>query len=287
LWGALNHPPATHPIFRRTVLLPASTPRRFVSWASVMIMVVVQLGEMIPTALILLMPLLLGFTGLLYGVDCALRVSGAIAREHENKTYHLLALAPAGPLGLSWAVCTSALYRNSEFQQFRTIIRVSLTIALVISAVLALFVMVGQSEIFTRFAQPAHATIAHFIGVLGLCGVVYLEYVQSAILGCIIGMVIPTYTGSRLDASLFAFGVFLLLQIMVYLVAFVGVFVILPALYQSAGASGFYADVSLTLLRVVLFFVVRDAVIVLSWRVLINRLNVMTADQDLNVGMAV
>ncbi|MBL8166426.1 MAG: hypothetical protein JNJ61_30870 [Anaerolineae bacterium] len=287
LWAALNHPPATHPIFRRTVLLPGSTPRRFISWASVMIMVVVQLGEMIPTVLFLLMPLLLGFTGLLYGVDCALRVSHAIAREHENNTYHLLALAPAGPLGLSWAICTSALYRNREFQQFRAIVRVSLIIGLIVSGFLAVMVMIGQSEVFVRFAQPAHPTIAHFLGIVGLCAVLYLEYVQSAILGCIVGMIIPTYTGSRLDASLFAFGVFLLLQVLVYLLAFFGAFVVLPSLYHSAGATGFYADISLTALRVGLFFAVRDAVITLSWRLLISRLNVMAADQDLNLRMAV
>lgn len=287
LWGALNRPPATHPIFRRTVLLPRRPPRRLISWASVMIMLVIQLGDVVPTALIFLMPLLLCFTGLLYGLDCALRVSHAIAREHENNTYHLLALAPAGPLGLSWAICTSALYHNSEFHQFRVIVRASLVIAVVISAILALMALVSQSESFARFAQSAYHTIAHFISIVGLCAALYLEYAQSAILGCIVGMIIPTYTHSRLDASLFAFGMFLLLQILVYLLVFVGAFAVLPALFHAAGASGFYSDVSITALRVALFFAVRDVVIVLSWRVLTYRLNALTPDLDLNLRMAV
>ncbi len=81
LWWALNHPPATHPIFQRQVLLPGISKRRYVSWAGLVITLVIGLSEYSPVILMGLLPLVLFITGMLYGMECALRVSHVNTRE--------------------------------------------------------------------------------------------------------------------------------------------------------------------------------------------------------------
>lgn len=280
LWRALNHPPATHPLFQRIVLLPGESKRRFMSWAGIIIALVVSLGEIIPTLLLILMPILLFFTGILYGLDCALRISSAIAREHENNTYNLLSLAPPGPIAVSWTICTSALYRNREFDRFHTIVRTSVIIALVIISIMAGISFMWQSAVVSRFPQPTLLTVLHYINLCCILLAIYIEYMQSAVLGCLVGMLIPTYANNQLDAGLYALGVFLLLQITGYFLAvFIG-FSMIPGVYQMLGIVGFYAEISLTIARLIVFFAIREGLIILVWRILIERLNVGSTELD-------
>jgi hypothetical protein len=184
LWHALHDPPSTHPIFRRTVVLPTETyrKRRYLSWANVIIVLVLGLGEHIPTLLLFLMPLLLFVTGIIYGLDCALRVSQAIAREHENDTFQLLSLSPPGPLGTCWTVCTSSLYRNREFDQLHIIVKSSILVALILTSAIGGLALLGQSPIFTRFSSEILPTVMIFIDLVGVFTAIYAEYVQCWII---------------------------------------------------------------------------------------------------------
>jgi hypothetical protein len=134
LWYALYHPPATHPIFQRTVVLP-DYKRRHLSWASTVIQTISGIGLYSPFLLFLLLPLVLLIIGLTYGLDCALRVGAAIARERESRTYTLLAAAPDGAWGFTWALSTSAIYRNHDFPRLGGIVRVSLQAGLALAIV--------------------------------------------------------------------------------------------------------------------------------------------------------
>jgi hypothetical protein len=282
LWHALHNPPSTHPIFRRTVVLPTGIykKRRYLSWANLIIVLVLGLGEHIPSLLLFLMPILLFITGIIYGLDCALRVSHAIVREHENDTFQLLSLSPPGPLGTSWTVCTSSLYRNREFAQLHTIVKSSLLVAVVITSVLGGLVLIGQSAAFSRLTQPILPTIVVLANLAAIFGAVYAEYVQSTVLGCLVGMLIPTYVENSLDGGLYSLSGFLLAQMTVYfLTALVG-FYILPSAYQLIGFYGELAEISLTALRVFTFILVREAVVRLIWRHLVERLNVQPSEFD-------
>lgn len=283
LWRALHNPPSIHPIFRRSVVLPTGTfkKKRYLSWANLIIVLVVGVGEHIPSLLLFLMPILLFITGIIYGLDCALRVSHAIAREYENDTFQLLSLSPPGPLGTSWTVCTTSLYRNREFDQLHTIVKSSIQVAIVITGVVGGLLLIGQSPGFTPHpTQSVLPTLMILADLAGLFAAMYAEYVQSTLLGCLMGMLIPTYVESSLDAGFYAFSGFLLVQIIVYfLTALVG-FYILPGLYQLMGFSGELAEISLTFLRVAAFISVREGVIRLAWGQLVQRLNAQPSELD-------
>src|SRR5262245_41194048 len=145
IWRALHNPPALHPVFQRTVLLPPPTlNRRSIGWASLVVNLVLALGQYSPTILLLLMPFILIFTGITYGIDCAVRVGSAIAKEHENSTFNLLSLSPGGALGASWAMCTSTLYRNRDFSRLHTIMRGTIIIGMAAIFVIASLILIAD-----------------------------------------------------------------------------------------------------------------------------------------------
>ncbi len=287
LWRALQNPPSQHPIFQRAVLLPDQVKtRRMTSWAGIVVKLVFGLGEYSPTLLPLLIPVILLFIGMTYGLDCAVRVGDAIAKEREQDTFNLLSLSPSGALGTSWVMCTSLLYRNWDFDRLRKVIRASLIIAGSVTFTIALLAMMLNSGLFNRFSPSSITTLVDFISLMIVMAALYIEFVQSTILGTLVGMFVPTYTQSRIDTSLYTFGVFALLQITTYLGSYFIGFVLLPSLYDQMGLSGEYARASLTLLRLGVFYLIRETIISGLWRVLIDRLNAYPSELDLTMQTA-
>lgn len=286
LWYALHHPPARHPLFLRTVLLPSPAQRRFVSWATLLIDLILGVAFNTPTLLFLLMPFFLLIIGFSYGIDCALRVSTTIAKEHEDRTFDLLSLAPTGVWGTNWALATSSLYRNRDFDRLFSIVRAALAIALVITVIVALISFMSLTPTgSTTVRQPGKPdlllnVVAAFISVLALIAAIYLEYAQSTVLGTLVGLFIPTFAHNRLDASLWAFGVFMLLQIIAYAVTWLIGFNILPVAYERLQLNGWYASFSLPVLRVAVFFLVREGIILMMWRGVIRRLNAQVSEVE-------
>lgn len=274
LWRALIHPPATHPVFQRTVVLPVENPSHYLSWANFVISLVIGLSRYAPTLLFLLLPLILVALGLTYGLDCALRVSLAITRERGRATFDLLALTPPGVMGAMWALCTSALYRRHDFMRLREIVRASLVGGVWAGVVITGILLFLNSEAFTRFTQPNEVILTGLANFLVILGAVRVEYIQSAVLGVLLGMAVASATANRLDGSLWAFGLYLLLQGVVYVITLALGFMLLPLVYDRLHFSGAYALMSLSLLRLLIFAAAREALIGLVWRALRVRLNV-------------
>lgn len=287
IWRALHNPPALHPVFKRVVLLPVATDnQQHVGWASLTIHLVLGLGQYQPTVLLLLMPFILLFTGITYGIDCAIRVGNAIAKEHENDTFNLLSLSPSGALGASWAMCTSSLYHNRDFDRFHTIMRGTITIAIITVILIASMLIVGRSEQFTRASQPTLPTVIHLVDLTVVMLALYFEYMQSAIVGSLIGMFVPTYTHNRVDTRVYTFGGFLLLQITTYFLTYLIGFVILPDLYQRLQIIGQETEMSLSVLRLGVFFIIREIMITVLWRALVERLNARPSELELTMQFA-
>lgn len=277
LWRALRRPPATHPIFRRTVLLPGRRSRRYFSWASMAITLVLSLSDFMPTLLLLLIPIVLLVSGVLYGIECSMRVSHAIASERQNGTYQLLAMCPPGALAVCWVICTSTVYRNREFERLHEIIQASVNIALI--GIIILFVLVVT--ISTAAATPYNNgafTPPMLMNIGVVFAVMYWEFIQSVVLGCIIGILISTYTQNGLDASLLAPSVFLLIKMAVYaLTALLGLSV-LPDVFAYLPLEGSMAGVVLTVLRGLIFIGLQEGAVHVSWQHLVSRVNASRKD---------
>ncbi|HEX2906059.1 MAG TPA: hypothetical protein VHO69_04320 [Phototrophicaceae bacterium] len=280
LWAALNRPPAMHPLFRRTVVLPVVQERFYLSWANLVIGVILGLSQYSPLLLFLLMPPILVIVGLTYGLDCALRVSGAITREHEHNTYHLLSLSPPGQMGAMWTLCTSALYRKHDFIRLRNMLHAALLTGLYGGGAVTIIVVLVNLGLFTRYPQPVLPMLFAFGNFAAILGAIWAEYLQSAVLGVLLGMLISTYTHSRLDASLWAFGLYLLLQTATYVLTVLVGFTLLPVVFERLSLMGDYTLAVLSLLRLLILVVGREALVVIIWRALLERLNLTTAELD-------
>jgi len=271
LWRALSDPPGVHPLFQRRVLLPSNLPRQDFTLANAFVNVVLGIGCHLPMLLFVLMPLFMLVLGTAYGLDCALRISSAIARAQEDDTYNLLSLTPGGAIGASWALCTSALYRHHDFRRLQTMVQVTVVIGLAMTPIIAAFSIIVPVDLNNgRFLMPQDVLV-NFLNLLALLIILYLEYLQSTVQGALVGMLIPTTVRNRLDANLYALLAFLLLQILVY-TAFVLAGFTLPALLAGD------APALLGPLRIALFYGIREGVIAWLWRRLAARLNTSLAE---------
>jgi hypothetical protein len=280
LWRALHHPPAKHPLFRRLVLLPGITDRRYVSWPTLIVNFVTEIAARSPTLLIVTAPLILVFIGLTYGIDCTLRVGTSIAKTREDDTFDVLSLSPPGAIGACWAICTSVLYRNRDFDRLREVVRGVLVVALIVVIIGDMILALFSTPRFVRTQVGPPLLIPHILGLSLIAGVIYIEYVQSAVLGVVVGLLIPTYSRSRFDTGFMAFGVFLMLQIGVYFVTVLAGFALLPALLNPAALSGQFVDVGMTAIRLLIFYGAREALIATLWRLVVLRLNVTPSELD-------
>jgi hypothetical protein len=271
VWRALSDPPGVHPLFQRRVLLPPNLPRNGFTLANTVVNLVLGIGHYLPLLLIMFMPLLLALGGV-YGLDCALRISTAIARAQEDDTYNLLSLTPGGAIGASWALCTSTLYRHRDFRRLQTMVQVAVVIGLVLAPIIAVFSIILPLDVSSgRFLTPQDVLV-NFLNLLALLIILYLEYMQSTVQGVLVGMLIPTYVQNRMDVTLYALLVFLLLQILVYAAFVLLGFTLLPGLLAGD------ARVLLVPLRVALFYGLRERVITGLWRRLAARLNTSLAE---------
>jgi hypothetical protein len=277
LWHALKSPPSTHPIFQRMI----SPYYDDMNWALMAQNVLIQ-GQIWFWSLIFVLDtralLLMMFSGTVYGLIWSAIVSGTIAIEREYRMYDLLSLSPSGMLGISWAICTGCLHRNQTFEQVNSQEAWSIRIILFIPLVISANVLLGRA-----FSNPGTLTIFWLAAFLI---VFYLDHVQSIILGSLLGVLAPHYSPSRFDSRLWACVGFLLIQLSTYLALVLTSAIILPTIYRAFTISGWYADISLPVLSIAVFYFTREVIIGRLWNRVTEQLNAAPIELDLLFGHA-
>ncbi len=234
-----------------------------------------------PTVLIFLMPIVLAGSGLIYGLDCAVRVSQFISYERKNNTYELLVLCPQGALAVCWVICTSLLYQHQQFHRMLEIVRTSTRIAFAaIGVVLILFVGIFLSIILTS-SKLTLPIIVPMVNAAAVVTLIYTEYVQSTIIGCLIGLIIPTFASGTTDSFLYASAFFLLMKVVSYTIGVLVGFNLLDRFYQIFGVQSGLSDILLTLTRVIIIVILQDVIIRYLWHMTINRTDTLAKDADL------
>lgn len=259
LWRALTGNEAPHPIYERIINAPMNPPPWYLTCA------------IIVGAPFLLLPAIL-FLSVTYSLRWAVSISSTIARERESGMFDLIALSPAGALGVCRAICKASLNRNQALGQIQTpvawIIRLGFTL-LALSSV----------GILTEYFVPpeAQGDLQFLIVVVYLVtftAALMIDHVQSVVLACLIGMLTPGYTSGRVDAGAGAFMIFLLLTVITYLITLLGGFVAAPLIFQSLGVPSIAAALILPLIRLGILYGAREVMIVVIWRALVEKLNV-------------
>jgi hypothetical protein len=196
------------------------------------------------------------------------RVSRTIVNEHELGTFEILSIAPDGAFGSSWAICTGCVHRNRVFESLRVFSLEEFALAWVVSLILSAGLWQQYINSFpeSTFLVPILVLVLYS---LLLVLTFYFNNIQSVLIGVLVGMGMPIYVRSRLDAQFWAASIYLLIQIVTYLLTWVIGSVLLPNVLTASIAS----EVLSAFLSLGAFLLIREAVIALLWRWLVFQLN--------------
>ncbi len=278
LWRALFWPFVEHPIYRRIVrskrrivtvkmrdamIMPSIFRRSSPLWGffagAAMVFLVCSGGWLIVLPLVCLAPLLMVSVGTLCGLICAIKTSTTLTKERQDGKFDLLGLAPSGITGATWAVC-SAIYHNSAFMtQLRDFARGTYLVLTV-----GTFFLFGTIILNSGTSVISNAPI-NFSSLLILAAL-YIDLVQSILVGSVIGMIIPTYVSAEFDARGLSLGAFLALQFLTYIVVALINFFLLNGVFDWQG------NLVISLVRLGIFYLTREVMIVWLWGFLARRL---------------
>lgn len=278
VWHALKRPPIHHPLFRRVSRKTPTLARKITSIQQLGILigcaVLAALGVhffsqfifvalfFIPLVAVALYTILNGTAAGLYW---AVRVSDAIARERERGTLELLAASPYGAFSANWAICTGCQYYDQTFNgagaQRVWFSRIFFLVLILLSASATMTRPPGTG------AHPLEgfAKACAIVAVLALA--LHIDDIHSAVLGSLIGLIVPQFARNRLDARAAAVFCFLTLQILSYLLVWLIGFGLLPGLSARLALDNAAAGLALPAAQLTAFFLVREVLSRILWRI--------------------
>ncbi len=224
-----------HPIFWRKLLQRKTPPPPLTRRAKIRRVLIgfVATVLMIPTLLILSLVLgvaavvLVLFGGLVSGLQAALGVGAAVAAEYQLRRGEQIALAPAGAAGLCWALGARHIRTNKTSLRLRRLIVAGIlfgTIGLAFVGIVnfAVVILIGVNATNPDTVTPAVNGLELFVPLINaaiVLAVLYVDLIQSTVLGLIAGMVAGYRTAERGGALWLAAGLFLGVQLAFYVFA--------------------------------------------------------------------
>jgi hypothetical protein len=259
LWRRLNRSLPGHPVYQR-VILQQPQPMPWYTGCAIIV-----------AAPFVLLPAFI-FMSAVYGLRWVVQIAGAIAHEREMGMYELLALTPMGGFGISWAITSAYLHRNESLEQIQSagawLMRAFFTLIVMLSAA-----SLATTSVIPENADPALGQIIIPLYLITIALAVYIDHIQSVALACIVGMLTPIYAQRRTDAGAAAFGIYLLFQIITYaLTLFLG-FSLIPAVLEGLRLSAFALTFALPVIRLSVFWGIREAMIQQLWDRLVRETN--------------
>ncbi len=277
-WYALKRPAIHHPLFRRITRDRVPRPQPKLSLGQqVVIMALLVLpayfilryyADMIVVG-ILFIPLgiaavYMTLHGTIAGLYWAMRISGAIARERERGSFDLISTSPYGAFSASWAICTGCQYYDQTFNgigaQRVWFSRIFFLTLLLMSAVISLIEPRSTSAAVNNCLYVSDVVIAVSLAFV-------IDDIHSAVIGSLIGMIVPLIVRNRLNAHLGALAGFLTLQIGAYALVWLIGFTLLPQVNANLAVGALAASLMLPLEQVLVFFAVRELIARVLWRI--------------------
>ncbi|MBL8154066.1 MAG: hypothetical protein JNM70_07775 [Anaerolineae bacterium] len=267
LWRAMGEPPVHSPLFRRILTEAEDSPWEWFVfrlltqnqvwlWSLLFVIDIRAAGLMI-------------FSGTLYGIGLASRVSSQVDQERRSATYDLLCLSPNGAAGTIWSVWMACLHDREAFQSINAreiwAVRLVLYMPFIISA--QLFVR--------RFFNDAYSWTIPWIVALLL--ILVLDHIQAITTAGVIGALGPHLAPNRMDGQLWAISLFVGFQAVTYGLAAAGAVIL--------GGSGLletipapYRDWLVPALTVMIFGLSREYILWKLWNRLAGQLNAAPRD---------
>jgi hypothetical protein len=197
-----------------------------------------------------------------YVVVWVSRIASTIAADRERSTYDQVSVSPSGALGTSWAVCGAILHRDDALGWIDPLRK------LLSGLLMFILLMVLLTTAFRENSPELSHFLRFLLDIILLAIVSYVEHVQAVVLGSLVGMLMSTFSRRQADVRIGGVIVFLTIQ---------GV-TLLVGLLAGTALTLWYTDSSSILLGLLVFYLIREAVIVAVWRLLAHQLNTNLAE---------
>jgi hypothetical protein len=222
--------------------------------------------------MVLLVPLSLLLLGTINGLLSGFAINQTIVNEKIQGRYDLLGLTPYGFEGSTWALCSLSLQGKGLLRRLRNLGRALYAF---------LFALTGFPLVYAMLLaaiSPYPNALQEVINGMGVSFVLSfllgLDYIQSTNVGCIIGMVAPTFDATHTGSRNFLLSMFLAVQFGTYVFIAIIVFFFI---------SGLVSGLSLPLAALVGVFVtyiLREMMVIALWRWMAYRLHANLKDLD-------
>lgn len=165
-------------------------------------------------SLMVLSPL---FVGTLTGVFATSTVIGDLSRERHFNRYDLTIATPMGEPGLFWLISHIALNTAGSINGTRRMYS-----TLYIFAIVGTFILFGVPSLLSEgiFNQGVIELIKVYLLFAGIFVLLLIDLNQSIFVGLFTGMIAASFRIDRVTQRVMGIGIFLLLQVMTYILFF-------------------------------------------------------------------
>ncbi len=309
IWGALMRPFVAHPLFQRAgIWKPPNSPlaqrmQRLKAWlahnekkliigGAVLVVVgglvfgfwvIFSLALFVPMMVIAaFLPVLFILLGNIYGLMCAIAVNATIVNEIRQGRYILLGLTNYGFEGVTWALCSLTLHGREHLRRIRHIAR---GIFLFIVSFLSVPLLYGITFSLVTEDGPMLGITANLLAALCVALIWGMEFINSANVGCLIGMTAPRYTRADSSSQNVVLSLFFIAQVGVYLTVALLMFLLLPFFIWLLGG---WSYLLISILTLVLLSIIREILLSVLWTVFLiaNQADVEMFDRITHVGIS-
>lgn len=276
IWHAFNQPPRHDPLFAYIVTQRRNTNLGVSSSFFMWLFIVTGLGfcwtvtfDWLPTLVLLA----LIFANTTYSALWSLSICRTIVSEQAQRRYDVLATLPLGRFGTSWAMGMGTLHRRRSFTWIPFLVRLfSMVLMITLVGALAITGLALQNTETTRLSYESNfAAIPLVIAAMGVVVVFYFDHLYSVVIGILLGMIAPIDVRNTTEATLRAFGAFMVTQMVTYTLGWFVVLVFLPQILQ--GVDRIPATLVQVVAGLLLYALLREITLRYLWRYLRRQLN--------------
>jgi hypothetical protein len=213
------------------------------------------------------------------------RIASLIYREKSKRRYDLLLLTPPGVLGVHWALVTRTMRDQPILRWMRWLPSAFyLMFGFSLMALLVTAILTSVLWLFTAERGLVLNNILQMLWLLSLIALLYSDYIQSVVLGVLIGILIPTYAEAEDSAGAFALasagffgGQLLYYLLFILLGGLLFYYVIVPVI----GSQNYIGLLAVTLIYGAAMILSREWLARRLWRAAEIRLNFSAVDSGL------
>ena len=282
LWNALRFPMRRHPIFKYARKLTTSSDKPSLQWRWMQIIAllsVILFAIFLPVpaiitalGLVLGLPLLLiVFNGTLLGSVLVTGIASTIASAQKDNRFELMSISLEGGLGLSWLLATGTIHRRNWHKTIYRLVKWVVMLVLVLLSLAILMLLIGtftsESELLR---QQQLNVLRDVINISLIVAVLWLDHIQSLVIALVLGMVLPTIIRAEIQLRTMATVIYLVIQLCTYLAVFV-LYRLIDIIFTGLWTNNFIVSVAITIVSILAFYLMREAIISALWRVMIKQ----------------